>query len=66
MTTSVATKLTRPRPTPTHWVPIATPTRVRIGARALALTGVVGLSAVAMAVGSDPNTITQTTTISYY
>ena len=46
--------------------PIAPPTRVRIGARALALTGVVGLSAVAMAVGSDPNTITQTTTISYY
>lgn len=45
--------------------PINLPTRVRIGARALALTGIVGLSAVAMAVGSDPNTI-NTTTVSYY
>ncbi|MET7278035.1 hypothetical protein ABZS29_07350 [Kribbella sp. NPDC005582] len=32
--------------------PIALPTRLRIGARTLALTGVVGLSGVAVAMGS--------------
>jgi hypothetical protein len=42
--------------------PVSLPTRIRIGARALALTGIVGLSAAAYAVGYDPNTITTTTT----
>ncbi|TDD49749.1 hypothetical protein E1263_31850 [Kribbella antibiotica] len=43
--------------------PITLPTRLRIGARALALSGVVGLAAAAAAVvGTDPNTITITTT----
>ncbi|MFI5730062.1 hypothetical protein ACIA49_08095 [Kribbella sp. NPDC051587] len=45
--------------------PIARPTRTRIGARALALTGLVGLAAAAVATG-DPSTIINTTTISYY
>jgi hypothetical protein len=45
--------------------PIALPTRTRIGARALALTGLVGLAAAAVATG-DPSTIVNTTTISYY
>ncbi|MFC9693498.1 hypothetical protein ACFTSF_33420 [Kribbella sp. NPDC056951] len=44
--------------------PIAMPTRLRIGARALALSGVVGLSAIAVALGTcDPSTF-PTSTIS--
>ncbi|MFK4082762.1 hypothetical protein ACI2LF_01520 [Kribbella sp. NPDC020789] len=44
--------------------PITLPTRIRIGARTLALSGVVGLSAFAVAVG-DPNTV-YTTSVSRY
>jgi len=40
--------------------PINLPTRVRIGARALALTGLVGLSTIAMTIAADG---AQTTTI---
>jgi len=45
--------------------PIVLPTRTRIGARALALTGLVGLAAAAVANG-DPSTIINTTTVSCY
>lgn len=42
--------------------PITLPTRIRIGARALALSGVVGLSAVAAALGTyDPGTFPTST-----
>ena len=41
--------------------PVSLPTRLRIGARALALTGVVGLSTMAMAMAAD-ECITTTTT----
>lgn len=42
--------------------PITLPTRIRIGARALALSGVVGLSAIAAAVGTyDPGTFPTST-----
>jgi hypothetical protein len=42
--------------------PVSLPTRIRIGARALALTGVVGLSTIAMAMAS-PDCITTTSVI---
>jgi len=42
--------------------PITLPTRLRIGARALALSGVVGVAAAAVVIGTDPNTVTITTT----
>ncbi|WP_405062540.1 hypothetical protein OG474_13105 [Kribbella sp. NBC_01505] len=46
--------------------PIALPTRTRIGARAMALTGLVGLAAAALVAETDPNTITITTSVSFY
>ncbi|TDD49748.1 hypothetical protein E1263_31845 [Kribbella antibiotica] len=41
--------------------PVSLPTRIRIGARALALTGIVGLSTIAMAVAADGGNTTTTT-----